>query len=715
MKQILPPLSAFPRPFRLLKGAWWGLFLLLSVLLAPAPAVMAQQKLKLPDTYNFKRGVEAYDSGEYGDAATYFGKEIADNPKNGYAHYYLAVSRANDGDEALADVLKEANLALKYLPKKEADFRCRTLCTRGLVQAQLGDTARALDDFAQGASADPENTAPLLCRADIHYEREEYALAEADYEEALRRDEACTQAYMGLGRNALERKDYVGAERDFTRVLRLDPSFSRAYSFRARSFFAQKKYREATADAIAALDGANHLDLQAYDVLSDLVDSAYVHVETQLRAKSLQDNTNSLWLSDLASVYEQTGHYHQALSTYAQYAAESPGNLSSVNLRMARVYMQLYDYPQALKYADLAFEADSTGAETAAFRGLIQYNLDHKAEALADMDRAVALAPDSPGGYISRGGVRKLYGDLRGALDDYNTALTLNGDDASSYMQRGRIYLLLGDSTAARRDFEAVLRLDTMPSEADNAVYALLALGDREKAFAWNDSILARTSLTERAGNLYNAACVYSLAGEQERALSYLQQSFEAGYRDVVHMGYDTDMDNLRDLPRYKELVDEYTALYRKEILKEEKTEAAPGEGYERVTTEVPFVKESGIYKVKCTLNGLPLHFYFDTGASDVTISSVEAAFMLKNGYLSRQDIGGKQYYGTASGELSEGTVINLRSVDFGGLTLRNVKASVVHSQAAPLLLGQTVLSRLGKIEIDYEKNVIKVTHLQKK
>ena len=48
------------------------------------------------------------------------------------------------------------------------------------------------------------------------------------------------------------------------------------------------------------------------------------------------------------------------------------------------------------------------------------------------------------------------------------------------------------------------------------------------------------------------------------------------------------------------------------------------------VTTEVPFTKESGVCKVKCDINGLPLHFVFDTGVSDVTISMVEATFIIK-------------------------------------------------------------------------------------
>ena len=105
----------------------------------------------------------------------------------------------------------------------------------------------------------------------------------------------------------------------------------------------------------------------------------------------------------------------------------------------------------------------------------------------------------------------------------------------------------------------------------------------------------------------------------------------------------------------------------------------------------------------------------FDTGASDVTISTVEATFMFKNGYLSDKDITGKQTYMTADGNISEGTTIVLRKVDLGNLQLDDVKASVVNSQKAPLLLGQTVLQRLGKIEIDNVRNVLKVTQRVKK
>lgn len=64
-----------------------------------------------------------------------------------------------------------------------------------------------------------------------------------------------------------------------------------------------------------------------------------------------------------------------------------------------------------------------------------------------------------------------------------------------------------------------------------------------------------------------------------------------------------------------------------------------------------------------------------------------------------------------ANGNINEGTVINIRKVDFGGLELENIRASVVRNQNAPLLLGQTVLNRLGRIEIDNESKVLKITY----
>ena len=121
-------------------------------------------------------------------------------------------------------------------------------------------------------------------------------------------------------------------------------------------------------------------------------------------------------------------------------------------------------------------------------------------------------------------------------------------------------------------------------------------------------------------------------------------------------------------------------------------------------------VSGSGTYEVPCKINELGLNLIFDTGASDITISKTEAEFMLKNGYLSKNDVTGTESYMIANGDIEIGTTIVFRKVEFGGLILKNVKASVIENKNAPLLFGQSALGKYGKITIDNENKVITIT-----
>lgn len=119
--------------------------------------------------------------------------------------------------------------------------------------------------------------------------------------------------------------------------------------------------------------------------------------------------------------------------------------------------------------------------------------------------------------------------------------------------------------------------------------------------------------------------------------------------------------------------------------------------------------KYGGTFTIACKVNDLPLNFIFDTGASDVSISMTEALFMFKNGYLSEKDITGTEYYSIANGEIQEGTTINLKKLEFGEFVLYNVRASISNELKAPLLLGQSALSKLGKIVIDYSEETLTI------
>jgi len=130
----------------------------------------------------------------------------------------------------------------------------------------------------------------------------------------------------------------------------------------------------------------------------------------------------------------------------------------------------------------------------------------------------------------------------------------------------------------------------------------------------------------------------------------------------------------------------------------------------ERITggkTIVKMKKQNGVYMIPVEINGISMHFIFDTGASLISISSTEAMFLYKQGKLTSEDIIGKANFINANGAVSEGTIIVLREVKIGNKILTNVEASVVNNLEAPILMGQSALEKFGKISIDYGNNEI--------
>jgi aspartyl protease family protein len=115
----------------------------------------------------------------------------------------------------------------------------------------------------------------------------------------------------------------------------------------------------------------------------------------------------------------------------------------------------------------------------------------------------------------------------------------------------------------------------------------------------------------------------------------------------------------------------------------------------------------NGVKYVWIEINDLKLKFIFDTGASSICISSAEATVLYRQGTLQKEDILDVQYFQDATGKVSAGTRINLRTVKIGNRILKNIKATVIDNNDAPLLLGQSALEKFGKISIDNKNNEI--------
>lgn len=131
--------------------------------------------------------------------------------------------------------------------------------------------------------------------------------------------------------------------------------------------------------------------------------------------------------------------------------------------------------------------------------------------------------------------------------------------------------------------------------------------------------------------------------------------------------------------------------------------EHKPEPTIEKTGNVIPMQKSSGVYYIDTKVNGIPLKFIFDTGASNICISIAEAKFLYKQGTIDKEDFLGITNFQDATGTISEGMKINLKEVKIGDITLENIEALVVNNEEAPLLLGQSVLERFGRVTIDYK------------
>lgn len=666
---------------------------------------MYAKDIKRPNSYNYMRAEEAVNNGNLDEALDYLQKELADNPKNGYAYFRTAWIYLQKGENGNA--LSFVDKALKFLPKKDGEYIGYSHNVKANVFANLGQDDKAIEELGLSIKAQPEDIDYLNFRGQKYYEMEKYDLSDADYRQITKIEPGSMVGFLGLGRNAEKQEKYAEAEKNYDYAVKLSPEEPQCYMFRADCYVKQKKWDKAIEDAVKAASinaSSDVLDIMAK--INDEPQFSQLIARLEIEAKKRPEEVTFPVIA--AALYNTFGKPQNAIPYLKKNIGK--GNDESLHYMLADIYAKLGMYDEAAESNKIALESDSTSTDYLQQKVRIARNSGNVKEAIAAATNMIDNDRTSFEPYMTRG-IEMLHAGLYdGATDDFSTAISIEPGNTHALLYRGYCHTKLGNTEMARADYEKVTEIDSVPKTATEAMFAYAMLGNRAKAVEMCDSVLANDSTQ---GSLYNAACLYSRLNEPEKACGYLRRVFDKGVFELAHIDNDFDMENMRGNEEYKKIMEEQRKV-QAEIV--EKTKGKPDDAeYEDEEVEVPFTKEGTLYKVKCSINELPLSFIFDTGASDVSMSMVEATFMMKNGYLSKKDVIGSANFLDANGNINAGTVINLRKVDLGGVTIGNVRASVVQNQKAPLLLGQTVLNRAGKIEIDNDKRVMRITHKVRK
>ena len=653
------------------------------------------EDIKRPNIYNVQRAIEALNNNNKEEALEYIDKELSSNPKSGYAKTWKALIQTDNQEYSYA--LTTIDEAIKYLPKKDNEYLALAYGIKGMIYTNIEEYDKAISVYEKAIEKCPNDINLYEKRAELYYRLGDYDLSDKDYDKIIKLDEGYITAYMGIGRNKSEQGLYDDAIKTFDYVIKLANDYSSAYSFRAECQIKKHNYNLAIDDILKALsiDG----DDKAFYLMVELAQKNNSELLTKLKIKQVKEPNEPYWPYCIGVVYENLEKYDQAIIYYSK-SLEIERDPIIYN-RLSECYYSLGNFTKSLELIDNALETDSLNNNYLFTKSDILYELGKVDRAIKTMDLYITNDPEFYGGYYRRGFYKQNIKDYTGAIEDYTTSIILNPNNAYSYIGRADMYRQTGDKEKYLSDCRKIIEIDTIPQINSCAQFAFLELGEIEKAKEFMNKIIELD--TNNEGAYYDAACLYSRIGDKDKALLNLRLCLEKGFRRFYHIELDDDLDFIRNEKEFKELIDKY----KNEVKNKSQIEIA----YKQKNIEIPFIKDGNVLSVKCKINNLPLYFIFDTGATDISLSDVEAAFMIKNNYISEKDIIGRQQYLTADGSIIEGTVINLKKIELGELELNNIKASVVKNQKAPLLLGQSVFNKMGKFEIDNEKMKIKITY----
>lgn len=659
---------------------------------------LASESLSAQDwEYNMMKAVELLGDGDDAGAMECIEMHLEDSPKD--ADAYILRGQIYMDREKYGAALSDFNKAVKYSAKKDFFEKYSKHWWRAAAYLKLGRVEDAIEELTvtyklANKSRSHECNDILSSRAQVYYENGDYDNSDADYRLMLSNDETSMDAMLGLTRNAMAEGRYEDAVTLADEAEKYDAGYEDVYLFRMQAYDKLGETDKAIDDAVSYFENSEN---PSFDFMKPILKKHLTYSLAKINEKIAHSSDVRSWRVFKAQVCMYGHDYAGAIREY-DIVENEYGASDYVCYHRSRCYNELGNAAKAVEditramelYGEEDYYLLSMRADYLSDAGMYE-------EAIGDISRAMEISPVSAYPYYRRGWCYELMGDDEKAMRDYNAGIDLDQSCPYIYLMRGEQYLRRGDSQAAEADFKVILQKDTISEDGSCRHYALHFLGKDTEALEWMEKIIA--SDPDESGNYYDKACLLARMGRLPEALGALKTALDKGYRRFAHIENDDDMDPLRDLPGFEPLIAEYRKDMEAAYVLPDSDAAQQSE--QRISEIQMRKMYSGVYEVDCAVNGLPLKFIFDTGASAVSISSVEATFMLKNGYLKEKDIKGTNYYSAASGEIREGTVINLPEVKVGDVVLKNIEASVSHSQQAPLLLGQSVLERFGTVTID--------------
>ena len=345
-----------------------------------------------------------------------------------------------------------------------------------------------------------------------------------------------------------------------------------------------------TGQLISARDGghlwADRFDRDLTDIFA-IQDEITRAIVDQLTVKLLPQEKKSIERPQTDNIEAYTYYLrgreflHRHTKSYDQVARRMFTRAIELDPRYARAYAGIaacdsflfyhyfqYETAEAIENimaaTGKALELDDGLAEAHACRGVALTFAKRFEEAERELERAIALDPNSFEAHYFYARYCFVRGELGRTAALFERAGEVKPDDYQSWCLLIHVYRSLGRTDkiegAARKGIalaekELALHPEN-PRPAALGAAGLLAIGETERAREW----LARALAIDPDDllTLYNAACNYAHLGEAERALDLLERFIPlANDLNRAWIKHDSDFDSLRRHPRFQKILEQ--------------------------------------------------------------------------------------------------------------------------------------------------------------
>jgi len=233
---------------------------------------------------------------------------------------------------------------------------------------------------------------------------------------------------------------------------------------------------------------------------------------------------------------------------------------------LADSYSTLYMYydkkdehlEQALSASRKAFDLDPDLPEAHASLGLALAQSNQFEEAEKEFEAAIQLNPKFFEAYYEYARICRSRGKHEQSVRLFEKACQVRPEDFQASLFLVTAYRNVNLQTKIEKANQRALgvvrkHLDLNPDDA-RALYlgagALITANEPEEAEQWMEKAVSIDP--HEIAVLYNAACIYSELGKVEVALEYFEKTIESGYASREWIDNDSDLDPIRNQPRFQ-------------------------------------------------------------------------------------------------------------------------------------------------------------------